>query len=153
MKKQNYEVFLNDVEYPPDNPVVLNLWLEVSASLTPFYPATHTEPAEGWFAEDIRIVRILECLDEDENNIVVSLDTIKDTLYDAMRIQDESIQEQIGEQEWQRLDGLRGDYDDSKRGYWTMKVNWRMGVVTLVSVGLWIILIDCIWGLMELILG
>ena len=118
----NYTIHLTAIEHDLDgngNRWIDDATLEVSASSVPHVRATYISPAEGGFFDDIEIVKILEVLDENGEDIILAdvslgaylwgytspnlLDILQEALEDALYTQRDNVQEQLAEE------------DDSKR--------------------------------------
>ena len=129
----NYEIHLTAIEHDLDGNG--NRWLDdvtlvVSASSVPYMRATYVSPAEGGFFDDIEIVKIVEVLDGDGEDITLEevslgarlwgyaspslLDVLRDALDDALYNQDGSVQEQLAEENNSRKEAAEQDYYDAK---------------------------------------
>ena len=115
----NYQINLTAIDYDlcdgEGNRFLDNATLLVSAVDVPYRAATHLDPPEGGYFDDIQIVKILEVLDENGEDITLEdvslgarlwgyttpslLDILGEALEDALYTQNDNVQQQLAEEE------------------------------------------------------
>ena len=117
---RNYRINLDEVEY--DENLTIDVVVEVSTTPVPYTRATYDSPAEGGFFEDITIVKILECTDQNGKDILYPrwrspslLDVLIKTLNNAIDNQNDDVQRQLTEEDESRREAAEEDRADAQR--------------------------------------